>query len=395
MEYGRMKKFGNLVLCAMFALLCIGMPLAGAVIRELNDGGEKSKGQENRALAELPKIEAIDDLWEFPTEFENWFSDHLFFKTSLVSMKSRLEAGIFGELDSEKVILGTRKPWLFHRSEDGQPLETYKKINLFSQEEMEEISENLGDLRSELQDAGIGFILMISPDKEQIYGSDYMPETIRVMPGEGRTEQLIAYLSEALPELTVVYPKRELDAAKGQMEGVDSLYYESDTHWNKAGAWVAAEALLKEIAIQTGNDCAGYDMTFHAEGTVEGDLQRMAQLGKDYDSREYEAASHRELNILREFRDRNEEVVLETTECAYEDCLPVSVYLSGDSFRWNLGPYIKEHVASATIGSRYYLSTDDLAEQEPQVFVYMIAERYLHELSILPGFNTMALQIPQ
>ncbi len=391
----RMKKSGNLILCVMFVLLCIGAPLAGAVMGGQKGSEEGTKGQENRVLAEFPKIEDLSDLWAFPTEFEDWFSDHLFFKSSLVSLKSKLEAGIFGELDSEKVILGTRKPWLFHRSEDGQPLETYKKINLFSQEELEEIAENLGNLQWELQDAGIGFILMISPDKEQIYGSDYMPETIRVLPGESRTEQLLAYLSEALPELAVVYPKKELEGAKGQMEGVDSLYYESDTHWNKAGAWVAAEALLKEIGSQSGNAYAGADMTFHPEGTVQGDLQRMAQLGADYNSREYEAASHREVNVLREFRDQNDEVVLETTECGDEDCLPVSVYLSGDSFRWNLGPYIKENAARVTISSRYYFSTDDLAEQEPQVFVYMIAERYLHELSILPGYNTMALQIPE
>ncbi len=390
---GRRKRICDLVMCALSAALCIGLPAAGLVRRLLGGENEAASG-ENRTLAEFPVIRQIGDLWEFPADFENWFSDHLFFKDRLVELKSEMEIRLFGELESDEVILGTKKPWLFHCSSDGQPLETYKKTNYFTDEQMGEIAGNLSNLQSELNDAGIRFILMISPDKEQVYGSDYMPARFLVREGEGRTRQLIDYLRETVPDLTVVYPRETLAEAKNALDGVDSLYYESDTHWNKAGAYLASEQLLGEIGRLTGCPYGGREASFAFSGTVEGDLQRMVRLGESYNSREYEAESRRQTSSLREIRDGNNEVILETSECDAEGCLPVSVYLCGDSFRWNLGPWIKEGVSRADIASRYYFDTEDLAEREPQVFVYMIAERYLHELAMIPGYNTVALPMP-
>jgi hypothetical protein len=56
---------------------------------------------------------------------------------------------------------------------------------------------------------------------------------------------------------------------------------------------------------------------------------------------------------------------------------------------------LKEQVQESVISSRYYFDTDDLVAEEPDVFVYMIAERYLHELTMIPGYNTMALQLKE
>lgn len=389
---GNMRtRFGNIVLCVMAAGLCMGMPAAGLLMTAAN--GFHVTG-ENRALAEFPTIHEAGDLLEFPHAFEEWFTDHLFFKNRLVAAKSWLEVNLFGELDSDKVILGNERPWLFHSSDDGQPLETYKHTNLFTDEQLAEIENNLSNLYLDLKDANIGFILMISPDKEQVYGDEYMPDWIKVQPGSGRTQQLIDYLSATLPELPVVYPRDALLRAKGTLAGVDSLYYESDTHWNRAGAYIASEELLQAIGRLTGNSYVGRTMTFLPSEPVEGDLQRMAQLGASFDSTEYEPESHRDVSVLREIRDVNDEAILLTSECADEAAMPVSVYLCGDSFRWNLSPWLEEGVARADIASRYYFDTEDLSMREPQVFVYMIAERYLKELSRLPGYNTAALPMP-
>lgn len=387
------EKIGNIILCVLSVFLCLGLPAAGLAGRLLYGEGETGNG-ENRVLAEFPVIREAGDLLTFPERFEKWFSDHLFFKSRLVELDSELKIRLFGELDSDRVILGTEKPWLFHCSDDGQPLETYKRINRFSEAELEKIAANLSDLQYELEDAGIGFILMISPDKEQVYGSEYMPDSVLVQEQVGRTEQLIGYLADVMPELKVVYPKESLLAAKGKLQNVASLYYESDTHWNKAGAYIASEELLRAIGEQLGQPYEGRQETFALHGTVEGDLQRMVQLGSSYNSSEYEALHHVNTECVREIRDRNDEAVLKTTECEDEGCLAASVYLSGDSFRWNLAPWLEEGIADFTAGSRYYFSTEDLAEQEPQIFIYMIAERYLHELSMIPGYNTAALPLP-
>lgn len=385
------RRWGDLLLCAAFLCFCGVLPLVGLAASLT---GRQQAEEENRTLAQFPVIRTAEDLEYFPEDFESWYSDHLFLKSQFVQGKSELEAALFHQLDSEKVILGTKKPWLFHCSNDGQSLETYKRINCFSEEELQEIGENVDTLRSELEDAGMRFVLMIVPDKEQIYGEDYIPGEIKVADGPLRTNQLIDYLAEQAPEVKVVYPAEALRSVKNSWAGADSVYYESDTHWNQAGAFVGAGELMKAIAAQTGTVWQMPEKTFEKGEKIRGDLQKMVKLGSGYDSQEYVPLEKGETKVLSSVTDQNDEVIWEERESLAEDCLPVSVYLTGDSFRWNLSPYLQEAAAHSVISSRYYFDTEDLVEQEPEVFVYLIAERYLHELSMIPGYNTMALQMP-
>jgi hypothetical protein len=407
-----MKKYADKILIAAFCLLCMAAPLMGVVLSVLHGGAAAENLEENRKLADFPVIEKLADLEAFPAGFTDYFSDHLFFKEQMVNLKSFAELHLFGELESEKVIAGTKKPWLFNQSEDGQPLQTYKRTNCFDEEELQAITENLEALRADLADAGIGFVLMISPDKEQIYGMDYMPSAVKVENHPSRTEQLTAYMTEQAPELTVVYPKETLIAAKSEYPV--SVYYESDTHWNQVGAGIACGELLGTIAGMTqadGADQGDADVLspdsqnrvswekqmFTVEGSERkrGDLQKMVRLGSDYDSTEYLVAMQHTSVQEEETRDQNDEVIHEKNRSDAADALPVKVYLTGDSFRWNLSPFLKEQVQESVISSRYYFDTDDLVAEEPDVFVYMIAERYLHELTMIPGYNTMALQLKE
>lgn len=386
------KRWGDYLLCAACLFLCGVLPLAGLGYG-LAGGGQVE--EENRTLAQFPVISSAEDLAYFPEDFENWHSDHLFLKSVFVRWKSELEAAVFGELDSEKVILGTKKPWLFHRSNDGQPLETYKRINTFTEDELQEITENVDTLRGELEDAGIQFVLMIVPDKEQIYGEDYMPDKISVADNPLRTEQLLSYMAEKAPQVCAVYPAQALKNARKSWQGADSVYYESDTHWNQAGAFLGVQELLKTIAAQSGTSWQMPEKSFKKAGTSRGDLQKMVKLGSSYDSQEYEAYPMGEIDRISSITDQNGEVIWEESESRTDGSLPVSVYVTGDSFRWNLTRYLQEAVSRSVISSRYYFDTEDLVMQEPDVFVYMIAERYLHELSVIPGYNTVALPMPK
>ncbi len=365
------------------------------LIADLTGNATEDTG-ENRTLAQMPEVKKPADLLTFPEEFEAWYDDHLFLKSELVQLDSEVEATLFGELDNDQVILGTQKPWMFYSSNDGQPLETYQHTNLFTPAQLADITDNMKSLNSDLADAGIDFILMISPDKETIYGPDYMPSYITVNEGPSRTEQLIAYMAQAAPEITIVYPRDALLQAKSNLpSGVESLYYESDTHWNLAGAWIGARELLNTIAAKRGIAWTAPTITFSSNGMIPGDLQTMAQLGSDYASHAYNANQSQPYDVLGSITDdSNDEIVWLKSQGKGSSAMPVSVYLAGDSFRWNLRSFMQQFTQDSVVSSRYYFDTEDLVEQEPQVFVYQIAERYLHELSVLPGYNTMALMWP-
>jgi len=380
------NRISAVFLTALFLILCGLWPVSACLLQ----GGTPEDTGENRTLAAYPELKNLRDLERFPAGFEAWLNDHMPAKTALVESQSALELGLFGEMAQDKVVFGTSRPWLFNRSEDGQPLETYKRTNLFSEEELDRISQNLSEMQQDFSDAGIRMVLMISPDKEQIYGDDYMPSSVAVLENEGRTEQLIGALRKMCPSLPVVYPAELLRKGREKEE----VYYASDTHWNRIGACIACGALVDTLAEDTGSTWSGAEAFreryhFSEKEKKTGDLQKLVRLGEEFDSTEYEAQEARTAEVSDVSEDVRGEVIRERSTNL--EGLPLHVYLSGDSFRWNLTGFLQDSVSKSTITSRYYLDLEDVVAQEPDVFVYMIAERYLHELDRIPGYNTQAL----
>jgi len=380
------NRISAVFLTALFLILCGLWPVSACLLQ----GGTPEDTGENRTLAAYPELKNLRDLERFPAGFEAWLNDHMPAKTALVESQSALELGLFGEMAQDKVVFGTSRPWLFNRSEDGQPLETYKRTNLFSEEELDRISQNLSEMQQDFSDAGIRMVLMISPDKEQIYGDDYMPSSVAVLENEGRTEQLIGALGKTCPSLPVVYPAELLRKGREKEE----VYYASDTHWNRIGACIACGALVDTLAEDTGSTWPGAEAFreryhFSEKEKKAGDLQKLVRLGEEFDSTEYEAQEARTAEVSDVSEDVRGEVIRERS--TNPEGLPLHVYLSGDSFRWNLTGFLQDSVSKSTITSRYYLDLEDVVSQEPDVFVYMIAERYLHELDRIPGYNTQAL----
>ena len=380
------NRISAVFLTALFLILCGLWPVSACLLQ----GGTPEDTGENRTLAAYPELKNLRDLERFPAGFEAWLNDHMPAKTALVESQSALELGLFGEMAQDKVVFGTSRPWLFNRSEDGQPLETYKRTNLFSEEELDRISQNLSEMQQDFSDAGIRMVLMISPDKEQIYGDDYMPSSVAVLENEGRTEQLIGALGKTCPSLPVVYPAELLRKGREKEE----VYYASDTHWNRIGACIACGALVDTLAEDTGSTWPGAEAFreryhFSEKEKKAGDLQKLVRLGEEFDSTEYEAQEARTAEVSDVSEDVRGEVIRERS--TNPEGLPLHVYLSGDSFRWNLTGFLQDSVSKSTVTSRYYLDLEDVVSQEPDVFVYMIAERYLHELDRIPGYNTQAL----
>ena len=380
------NRISAVFLTALFLILCGLWPVSACLLQ----GGTPEDTGENRTLAAYPELKNLRDLERFPAGFEAWLNDHMPAKTALVESQSALELGLFGEMAQDKVVFGTSRPWLFNRSEDGQPLETYKRTNLFSEEELDRISQNLSEMQQDFSDAGIRMVLMISPDKEQIYGDDYMPSSVAVLENEGRTEQLIGALRKMCPSLPVVYPAELLRKGREKEE----VYYASDTHWNRIGACIACGALVDTLAEDTGSTWPGAEAFreryhFSEKEKKAGDLQKLVRLGEEFDSTEYEAQEALAARVMDVSEDARGEVIRERS--SNPGGLPLNVYLSGDSFRWNLTGFLQDSVSKSTITSRYYLDLEDVVSQEPDVFVYMIAERYLHELDRIPGYNTQAL----
>jgi len=299
----------------------------------------------------------------------------------------------------EDVIIGTEKPWLFFGSrQEGDTLPIYQHTKQFSEEELREIATEFEDFRKELDEVGIKLVLMIAPNKESIYGMDYMPAEYEVKPGVSCTDQLVAYLGTAAPELKVVYPKDLLIAYKPLVNG-QSLYFQNDTHWNLLGGYYGSEEMLKAVCEVTGTPYVpGKAPVFVTSEPYEGDLQKTAGLGDEYTVWNHKNLSQADalyyVKLSDYAKDGDTEVKLCSTSTS-PDSLPLKVFCAGDSFRFPMGYNLRYRVRDLISINRYYLDLDWLMEQKPDVLVYELVERYVTSVGSIPGYNTFAQSMPE
>lgn len=126
--------------------------------------------------------------------------------------------------------------WMFY-------LENSSKIDFigkqyFSVEEKLDFKNSIDDINNCLNEKNIKFILLIAPNKEQIYYTN-MPKIIIKNNQFNRTDDLLKYLNKNF----IVYPKKEMINYSKDYQ----LYYKYDTHWSELGAFVAMQEINKII----------------------------------------------------------------------------------------------------------------------------------------------------
>lgn len=228
----------------VFLFVLYGIPLLWLAAGSRTEAGT----YENRNAAEMPKLTWRENGWEaveaYPSAYEAYYNDHLPFRSQWIYLNSQMEYSLFQSSPNTEVVRG-KDGWLFYNNVlDDNSIETYKGMNLFRHEELEQIKENLLSVREELVQNGVSeFVLLIAPNKERIY-EEKMPDYYGEPAGEYRTKQLIEYLREHT-DIRIVYPYKELKAAKLSRQ----VYYRLDTHWNKIGGYVGSGALLRELGV--------------------------------------------------------------------------------------------------------------------------------------------------
>ena len=308
-----------------------------------------------------------------------------------VVLTAALSLTAFAATDWKNMIShGTVKPWLFIDEE-------YANRNrFFTQAELDGTVKTLTDLSADLEAEGIKFVVLIAPDKEDIY-PEYAPAGYS-LDGGGRTEQLFNYLKTAAPQLNVVYPIDELKEAKAaHTAGADTIYYTSDSHWNEVGADVASRELIRKIAAVSGKEYEDFPGSFGEPKTRQGDLQVLLGLGSDWSYSTVSYPRTDSLGYVKAYELYNEEncdvvdVVTQNDSPVYD----LKVYLTGDSYRENMVPTMGKYFSQFTAFNRFYFDTDFLLEDKPDVFVYECAGRYCGDLGMIAGYSTAPMMLPQ
>ena len=225
---------------------------------------------ENREKAEFPKFG--NDVF---AQFDAYFADRAPYRNMLIKTYKSVELKLqllYQKMfphdyytTIESVIIG-KNDWLFFT--DDNSVEYYKGTNLPTEEKLQLYVERAQKVNDYFKSQGKEFVIMIAPNKEQIY-SEFMPVGLRVVNEIKRLDVIYNYFQQH-SDVKLLYPKDELIAAKENY----NTYFQQDTHWNDYGAYVGAKAIFNALNIQTDE----FEPVVTEMQWLGGDLARFAAL---------------------------------------------------------------------------------------------------------------------
>ena len=265
------KKPSKCALVALFLALVVLAPLAGIV------AGDRVRGRnlELRTPAAKPAL-TLEHIGSFPREYEAWYADSQPFRDQLIYVRALMNKALY-DRDVTRMVAFGKQGWLFYTNvNDGKPLNNYRGEDLFTNMELRRIADSLVRTRDNLRKQGCEFVLFIAPNKERVY-SEYMPERYGAPSENYAAKQLVTFLRRRT-DLNVVYCYDDLMQARQDLADIP-IFYSKDTHWNGAGSYVGARAMMRALDIDmpplTG------DITAPVSVGHTGDLSILTHLERD------------------------------------------------------------------------------------------------------------------
>jgi len=212
--------------------------VAWATFSLVHDPGSVA-ASENRYRAVFPDYDATrSGMPGFIAGIDDWLTDRVGFRDALIKIYARVEVGWLGVSPSSKLIVG-RSGWFYFN--DPVAVAQYQGVASFDHAQLETWRRVLEDRRDWLAQRGIPFIVVLVPNKHQIY-PEYMPEALRRISEDEQHGQLARHLA-AHSDLSVVDLMPVLLAAKKR----ERVYHRTDTHWNDFGAYLGYRAILEAV----------------------------------------------------------------------------------------------------------------------------------------------------
>lgn len=228
------KKIVSGVFSALF-LLALLLPLCTTSLKQ-NDVSEK----ENRTLAAFPHIfgEGGKIHYNEVFAFETWFNDHVGFRSAFSRMVAAVKLGVFRSSPAPSVFVSP-KGWYYYTYDNNLRI-PFGDFPL-GEKTLQNIAASQESIRSELEQMGIQYILVITPSKASIYPEYISSRHLAVR--DTPIDTLTAYL-RTHTGVTVVNAKPALleEKANGKQ-----IYYKTDTHWSTYGSFTGFKSISKAI----------------------------------------------------------------------------------------------------------------------------------------------------
>jgi alginate O-acetyltransferase complex protein AlgJ len=130
--------------------------------------------------------------------------------------------------------------WLFYTSD--YSMADYQRLYPFTNRELAFYQKSFDDLYHELKQKGITLIVVIAPNKEDIY-PQYMPDEIKAVGKSTRLDQFISYMHEHGKTPIIDLRPDLVEASK-----TEQVYYKTDTHWNLNAGYIAYAKIMSVLS---------------------------------------------------------------------------------------------------------------------------------------------------
>lgn len=266
-----LKKAGRYIFIMAVIAACL-IPSAGMLIF-----GE-SQPAANEMLAQRPVLK--DDNGKLnkniTQDITDYIADRSAFRQQFITAYAKLQAAVFGESASDKVLLGKSDGtdrWLYYsKTEDD-----WLRRNVMSDMQVNNVAYTLALMQEYAASQGTNFAFTVAPNKNSVY-PQYMPDIGEQSGGLKNLDKLVSALKKyGVNYADVASSLNEMsDAGGGQ-----PLYHRLDSHWTALGAAVGYETVSDALGIDSYD---WLDEKYTYEKVHHGDLYEMLYpAGKELD----------------------------------------------------------------------------------------------------------------
>lgn len=383
-------------------IFCIGLVILSLLVLNLNYAFKflrDIESTENRALASFPKPGKSENILSyittFPGNFESYYQDNFPFRNYLIGNYNYFKYKFLGQKNFDKVTIGERgwmylnydEALMFNCPEGYDNTQTFKKTTDFLQ-----------NLKSELAKRKLPLVIATPPNKESIYPEFYPQKKGTKICDVNLLSKYLNSPQFLESNLKIIDYKKNLLEKK---TAYPYLYYQTDTHWNQAGAFFAFLQLIENLGLNPENIATP---EFTPKARVAGDLTSFLGFSSYFlEPQESNLISNYnqdfEISIIEPYRGKsgnftysslNQNKVFNAKQFSItnptrpknSNHLDKILFIS-DSFSWSMLPYL-----TSQFQQLYFLHRENLNslqsitdEFQPDIVVLQIVERDFFKLT--------------
>lgn len=357
-------------------MIFISFPLFNKLVVILPD----HTNNENRAMGHFPDLDTCD-LENISKYTESFLIDQISIRNRMIRLYNKLNVFVFRSSPVSIKAFAGKEDWYFF---SGEELKTYTGAELFTNDELISFKKELIKRIKIAQEHNGKLLIAIVPNKANIY-PEFMPDHLVRSNNGGYGMQMMYYLKRNnLPVIDLYEP-----LLKGKT--ICPLYYKTDNHWNNAGAFVAANAILQEISkyYPSIKNMSKEEYPISKIKENAGDIAKMLTIEDNVSDFNYfptpKSGFKSKQQNLNKYKCPNGFAFpweFEKTRYNKDTTLP-SILIIRDSFGEKIFPYLSERSSKCIAifdAWHYGMNLEIIKNEKPNIVLYLILESQLKNL---------------